>query len=142
MDPFAAFMGHWEPTCGFAEAYAAWCAKRESFATAYVVPDLEPWRDTSGKLITGRRAWREHLRALGLEEYGHGDLKAATERFAAKQARKQALGPLPSAPVDVMKARPSEPSRAARRLQERLYGRPEPDRRTLIGMAIEERTRK
>jgi hypothetical protein len=145
-DPFAYFMDVYAPSCGVEEAFRSWLIKNEQHEAPYVMPDIEPFKDTSGKEITGRAAWREHLRATGTQEMGHADLKAATERHAA--ARREHWDRLNraarEAPAVAMpeRAAPVEPSRAAQRVMERLHGRPMPDRPTLIKIAIEERMRK
>jgi hypothetical protein len=143
-DPFASFMAHWIPTLGNEEAFAAWVAKDEERTAAYVLPDFEPFKDTTGKVITGRRAWREHLAATGAVELGHSDLEKSrdswTKRKAGLQARRDAASAVAPA-VDPKDARPVAPSDAARRVMARLHGRPAPDRKTLIQIAIEERRR-
>lgn len=145
-DPFNQFMTMWAPSVGVEEAFRCWKIKDEEFQAAYVIPDLEPFKDTSGKHIGGRRAWREHLKSTGTEEMGHADLKTLTERHTARRdaykGRMQAAT-AQSTPVPVSKdARPVEPSKTAYRVMERLAGRPIPDRPTLIKIAIEERMRK
>ena len=148
MDPFAQFMDIYAPSCGVEEAFRSWLIKtgQEGQEAPYVIPDIEPFRDTSGKQITGRRAWREHLRSTGTQEMGHADLKAATERHeVSKQAYRERMGRATSeAPVMATPATavPVVPSRTSQRVMERLYGRPTPDRQTLIKIAIEERMRK
>lgn len=47
----------------------------EPKADFHVMPDLEPWRDTSGTYITGRAHWREHLKRTNTTEYGVEELR-------------------------------------------------------------------
>ena len=145
-DPFSYFMDIYAPSCGIEEAFRSWLIKNEQQDAPYVMPDIEPFMDTSGKHISGRSAWREHLRSTGTQELGHADLKRQVEHHeAAKLAHRERMGiamreappmPIPSSAVSL------EPSRAAQRVMERLHGRPTPDRQTLIKIAIEERMRK
>lgn len=145
-DPFAYFMDVYAPSCGVSEAFRSWCIKSEQQQAPYVIPDIEPFVDTSGKFIAGRNAWREHLRSTGAQELGHSDLKKQVERHeAAKQAHREHMGiVMRSAPpiATPPSAAPVAPSASARRVMERLHGRPTPDRVTLIKIAIEERMRK
>lgn len=145
-DPFAYFMDVYVPSCGLEEAFRSWLIKNEQQEAPYIMPDVEPFMDTSGKYITGRSAWREHLRSTGSQEFGHADIKRQQERHeAAKQAyRERMMRASQVAPAMRISdsARPVAPSRTAQRVMERLHGRPAPDRQTLIKIAIEERMRK
>ena len=140
-DPFARFMEMWAPSCGVDEAFSCWLMKEQEREAPYVIPDIEPFKDTSGKYITGRKSWREHLVRTGTIELGHSDLKRQTELH---EARKDAYRSRPvEAPVRAnVIQNTAEPSKTAIRVMERLHGRPPPDRKTLIQIAIEERTRK
>ena len=145
-DPFAQFMDFWAGSLGTEEAFAAWLEKDRQHHTAYIAPDIEPFVSNSGKHISGRSAWREHLKATGAIELGASDVRAQTERhlkakaeYQARMTRATAAAPPVSMPE---RAQPLPPSRTAARVMERLHGRPAPDRPTLIRMAIEERTRK
>lgn len=145
-DPFGYFMDVYAPSCGIEEAFRSWLIKDEQQQVPYVVPDIKPFRDTSGKQISGRSAWREHLRSTGTHEMGHADLKTATEHHEiAKQAYRErmehATREAPPMPIHAS-AVPVAPSGTAQRVMERLHGRPVPDRHTLIKIVIEERMRK
>lgn len=145
-DPFVEFMDIYAPSCGVENAFLSWLVKNEQREAPYIMPDIEPFKDTSGKLISGRAAWREHLRSTGTQEFGHADLKKQKEHHeAAKQAYRERMAnatrEAPAMPMPVSAA-PVAPSRAAQRVMERLHGRPTPDRQTLIKIAIEERMRK
>jgi hypothetical protein len=49
--------------------------------TSYqVMPDIQPFKDMTGKVIEGRRQWRDHVKALGGVECGVSDLKREVKR--------------------------------------------------------------
>ena len=113
----------------------------------HIIPDIEPFRDTTGTFIAGRRAWREHLRSGGMQEMGHSDARAfeaahakRRAQHAERMARSQAA--VAAAPqTDVVEGRRDRPRIAAEVLN-RLHGRPTPDRKTLIKIALEEAHRR
>ena len=145
-DPFGQFMDLWAPSVGVSDAFLSWQIKDAEQVAPFIAPDFEPFRDTSGKHISGRRSWREHLASTGTQELGHADLKRMTERHTAlKQAHRvrmdRATREAPPMAADFTTA-PVEPSRTAARVAERLHGRPAPDRRTLIKISMEERMRR
>lgn len=145
-DPFAYFMDVYVPSCGLEEAFRSWLIKNEQHEAPYIMPDIEPFKDTSGKFITGRSAWREHLRETGAQEFGHADLKKQRERHEeAKHAYRERISHATrEAPVMAISesVRPVALSNTAIRVMNRLHDRPTPDRQTLIKIAIEERIRK
>ena len=144
-DPFRQFMSTWAPSVGIEEAFRCWRLKDDEQRAAYVMPDIEPFRDTSGQYITGRSAWREHLKRTGTIELGHADLKTQAERHLVRQqAHRDRMEQATSAarPMPIPQtAAPVAPSQTAARVAERLHGRPTPDRPTLIKIAMEERMR-
>ena len=145
-DPFARFMEMWVPSVGLEDAFQSWLLKQERHQAHYVFDDLDPFRDTTGVYISGRRAWREHLKATGTTEFGHRDLARETERRIAayqnrREYRERASREAPVVPIS-REATPVGESRTTARVMERLHGRPTPDRPTLIKIAIEERMRK
>ena len=147
-DPFAQFMDLWAPSVGVEDAFHSWGIKEEQQESAYVMPDIEPFRATSGRYISGRSAWREHLARTGNVEMGHADLKRATENHEKRKAREkesltraQKLG-VQAKHVPFEQPVPQERSRMSVRVAERLHGRPAPDRKTLIKIALEEGRRK
>ena len=145
-DPFAYFMDVYAPSCGIQEAFRSWLIKNQRQEAPYVIPDIEPFVDTSGKYISGRSSWKNHLRSTGTQEFGHADLAKLTERHELakvdyKRRMETASREAPAIPIPEH-AIPAEPSMVARRVMERLHGRPMPDRQTLIKIAIEERIRK
>lgn len=111
----------------------------------YVIPDISPFRSNDGTPIKGRAHWREHLKATGQVEMGHSDIKYSQAVHEKKKAAHQqrlstALKQVQMAEVPVVEGRVDRP-RIASRVAERLYGRPTPDRKTLIKIALEERRR-
>lgn len=148
-DPFAYYMDHWVPSLGMSEAFASWCLKDLAFhpssrqrESAFVMTDIRPFLDTTGRQISGRVAWREHLKRLGAVEFGASDLKEATQRqIARKQAAKAYLSGAVQAEVDLRHAVVLPASSLAAKVAERIHNRPMPDRATLIGIAIEENQR-
>lgn len=68
----------------------------EPRAEVHIIPDLEPWKDPSGAVITGRAHWREHLKRTDSLEVGHSDIRAQAERRkmewkTPESGRKEAL---------------------------------------------------
>lgn len=144
-DPFAQFMEHWAPSIGVSDAFLSWLAKQEAHYAPLVMSDIDPFVDNTGTYISGRTQWRNHLKQTGSIEYGPEDIKKAGENhFKRRQEYEDRIKKLPpNAPITPSEtARPVEMSQAARRVLERLDGRPAPDRKTLIQIAIEERMRK
>mgnify|MGYP001612888036 CR=1 FL=1 len=147
-DPFAYYMDHWTPTLGVSEAFASWLIKAQPNQRAlrdmpFVMPDIKPFLDTSGKWIEGRAAWREHLQRLGAVELGLSDLKEATQRqIARKQAAKECLSEMVQTGIDLTHAVVKPPTQLAAKVAERLENRPMPDRATLIGIVVEENQRR
>jgi hypothetical protein len=144
-DPFREYMDIWAPSVGVNEAFNSWLQKSGLTTSAYVVGDIQPFMDTSGKYIEGRAAWREHLAATGSVEFGHSDLRKSAEEWTKKNGEAKARAATASklAPaVDSKDARPVAPSEASRRVMARLHGRAAPDRKTLIQIAMEERGRR
>jgi len=109
----------------------------------YVMPDLEPFRNTDGSLIEGRRQWREHQKATGTMETDAKEMQAQTERWNSKRAdfkarmNKAKPDEVRQVDVPVVEARDYEMSRINRELANRLDGRPMPDRKMLIKLTLE-----
>ena len=145
MDPFALYMDHWAPSVGSLDAFMSWLTKeRASQWSFYVMPDLTPFRDTTGVVIESRAKYREHLKRVGGFELGPSDVAQLTARHqerktahAEKMRRASSAAPV----VDAAPLRPVQSAISAR-VAERLHGRPTPDRKTLINIAIEEATRR
>lgn len=115
---------------------------------AYVQPDLKPWRDTSGKVIEGRRQWREHLKATDTIELDHAAMQEMQSKW---EKRKQAAAEKTKKLADTVIGTWQEPEpipegKPALRLwckvAERLEHRPTPPRKVLIKIILEELRRK
>lgn len=112
----------------------------------YVIPDISPFKSNDGAEIKGRAHWREHLKANGQVEMGHSDIKSLQAAHAKKKAAHQerlskamqAVKVASDVPVTEMRV---DRPRIAVEVANRLHGRPEPDRKTLIRIALEERRR-
>ena len=50
-----------------------------------VMGDIEPFRSPDGVMITGRKQWREHLKATDSIEMGHSDVKYAQQEWNRKK---------------------------------------------------------
>lgn len=107
----------------------------------FVMGDIAPFRDTTGKVIEGRAQWREHLRAMGGVEMGHSDIRQAeashAKRKAAYEARMaRASAAATDAPLPPLDA-PRRRSGVAAEVLGRLHGRPAPARKELIKLTLD-----
>jgi hypothetical protein len=111
----------------------------------YVQDDIQEFRSPDGAMIGGKRQWREHLKRTGTMEMGHSDVRASQEKW---QKRKEAhhekiakAGKMGVQQVETKEGgddiRPAERSRINCEVLNRLEGRPAPDRKTLIKLALE-----
>ena len=112
------------------------------FESHYVQPDIAEFRSNDGAVISGRAAWREHLKSTDSVEMGHADLKHAREQWNKRQEAFQArlkrdTGFVKPVEMSVTEAKQYEMSRINREVANRLEGRPTPDRKTLIQLTIE-----
>jgi hypothetical protein len=108
-----------------------------------VMPDFQPFVSNDGKVIEGRRQWREHLKQTGGLEMGHGDIKKQTETWKNRQASHQAKlakaqSTVTDATADVShNFDPVARSRLSAEVANRLHGKTPPTRRELINLAVE-----
>lgn len=114
-----------------------------------VMPDLKPFKSNDGKVIEGRRQWREHLAQNNLIEWGKSEIADATakhqkrQREAAERAERMARDTLMRTDWDAVQAQqlPTD-ERAKTRLwckvAERIEGREKPTRRQLLRVVVEE----
>ncbi len=109
----------------------------------YVIDDIPAFKANTGARIEGRRQWREHLKERNCEELGHADVKARGEawqkRKAAAEAKKAAIAKY-APPVEVTEAQfeqPMQRSRLHAEVLNRLEGKPQPDRKTLIKLTLD-----
>ena len=106
-----------------------------------IMADLEEFRSPDGARISGRAAWREHLKATGSIEMGHDDMKQVQGRWNqrkqdhAKRIQRDTENVKPAEMPD--DPRPAERSRTSVEMANRLAGRPVPDRKTLIKLTLE-----
>jgi hypothetical protein len=111
-------------------------------AAHHVMGDIEPFQSPDGVYITGRRQWREHLKATDSIEMGHADMKASQEAWAKrKQAHQERLK---GAAEHVREHdRPIDTSAPFKRtglnveVLNRLHGKPEPARKELIKLTMD-----
>lgn len=114
----------------------------------YVIPDIQPFTSNDGARIEGRRQWREHLKAKGLEEFGLSDLSAAQQ--AAEKRKREAIAKVEKLRHEVIgkweEPTPLPESEPVRnrlwcKVAERLEGRDKPTRKQLIRVVVEEMRR-
>lgn len=113
----------------------------QAVAVHHVTPDLEPFRSPDGAFISGRNAWREHLKETDSIELSHSDI---TQSQSAWNSRKEAHQDKLRRAVGVVKAytpsgeaKPVQASRLAVDIANRLHGRPAPGRKELIKLTLD-----
>jgi hypothetical protein len=116
---------------------------------SYVIPDIQPFKDTTGKVIEGRRQWREHLKEIDAVELDKGDLARMQEAQEKKrqahlakveQQTKLQLKTEWQEPQEVQ-SDPNSHKRLWAKVAERLEGRPQPTRKQLLRIVVEEQKR-
>lgn len=112
----------------------------------YVQDDIKEFHSPDGARISGRRQWKEHLKRTGTVEMGHSDMRAQQANWQKRReafAQKVSSGGKFVAPAEPPSGeiRPMERSRVSSEVANRLDGRPAPDRKTLIKIALEEARR-
>ena len=116
----------------------------ERSADFHVMPDIEPFRSTDGAYITGRAAWREHLKRTDSIEMGHSDIARQKEKWDkrksayAEKMKGAPQGTITDAPSEI---RPMAPSRLQIEMANRLHGRRPPERKELIKLTIDQARR-
>ncbi len=109
----------------------------------HVQGDIEEFRSTDGALISGRRQWREHLKATGNIEMGQEDVKRQYERWQSKRStfqdriRQPERSGVSQSNTDVVRAPDLQASQIQKEVANRLDGRPTPDRKMLIKLTLE-----
>jgi len=125
--------------------YASEEYERQAAADYHVMPDFEPFVDSTGTLITGRAHWREHVRRHDAVEMGASDLQAGTAAWDKRKAAAQerySKAAKNAKPVELKgEPRPIQPSRLSIEIANRLHNRPAPDRKTLVQLALSESRR-
>lgn len=111
-----------------------------------VIPDIQPFVANTGEFITGRRAWREHLKRTDGIEMGASDLKAAEDAWKRKKEAfheklNKANGVVKAsegmAISDTSRIGPRNLSKLQTEMLNRLHGRPIPERKELIKLTLD-----
>lgn len=99
-----------------------------------------------GTHIKSRSHWRDHLKQTNAIEMGMSDIKSAEASFAKRKEAHQARLSNPKgvtpANVPYRDGQEVRRSRIAANVLNRLDGRPTPDRKTVIKIALEEARRR
>lgn len=110
----------------------------------HVMPDIEPFQSPDGAYISGRVAWREHLKRTDSIEMGHSDIARQQENWNkrkdahAEKMRNAPQGTVTDAPKEI---RPVERSRLQVEILNRLHGKAAPDRKELIKLTLDQSRR-
>ena len=110
--------------------------------TAMIMPDIQPFRSSDGAYISGRAAWREHLKATGTIEMGHADVAAQRnawnkKREAFQNRLKLSVNAVREASPPVGEIRPIQRTGLNVEIANRLHNRPAPDRKELIKLTLD-----
>lgn len=110
--------------------------------THHVIPDIEPFRDPSGAFISGRRAWREHLKRTDTIELSHSDMKAAQVQWnkrkeAHREKLKGAVQTVQKWDQPTGEIRPVNRSNLMVEMANRLHGRPIPERKEMLKLTLD-----
>lgn len=105
-----------------------------------IMNDTGEFVSSSGKHITSRSGWRDHLKETGSIEMGHGDIQKSQENWQKRKAafRERLKGEgvreveAPSGEI-----RPLDRSRINAEVRNHLEGRPIPDRKTLLKLTLD-----
>lgn len=119
-------------------------AERAEAKSAFVMPDIAPFKSPDGAYIAGRRAWREHLKATDSIEMSHSDVKDAQAKWnKRKEAHRERLKGSEQCIADAEKympkgeVRPYQPSRLNVEMANRLHGRPAPSRKEMLILTMQ-----
>ena len=111
-----------------------------------IMPDLPEFQSVDGVVISGRAAWREHLKKTDCVEMGHSDMKAAQESW---EKRKEAHNARLKGQLAISQKfnQPSETREFKRsnlnvEMANRLHGRPPPERIEMLKMTLDQMKRK
>lgn len=134
------------PACGYGNGHHE--GYFSEFPGVEVMPDIQPFISPDGKFVTGRKQWRDHLKATDSIEMGHSDVKVAKEGW---QKRKEAQFDRVKNAVGVVSQwndantknldAPIRRSNLAVEMANRLHNRPTPDRKTMIKLTLDEMKR-
>ena len=117
-------------------------AAMKEYDAPLVMPDIAPFRSPDGAYISGRAAWREHLKATGCIEMGHSDVAAAQKtwgkRREAFQDRLKGSGDaVREASAPAGEIRPIQRTALNVEIANRLFNRPAPERKELIKLSLD-----
>ena len=111
-----------------------------------VMGDITPFMSPDGKMIEGRKQWRDHLKRTDSIEMGHSDVKYAQAEWNKKKEvhRDRLRGQLatvqefdrPGAPIAAVKM-----SNLNVEMANRLHNRPMPERKEMIKMTLDQMKR-
>ena len=111
-----------------------------------VMGDIAPFMSPDGKMIEGRKQWRDHLNRTESIEMGHSDVKYAQAEWNKKKEvhRDRLRGQLatvqefdrPGAPISAVKM-----SNLNVEIANRLHNRPMPERKEMIKMTLDQMKR-
>jgi len=110
--------------------------------THLVMGDIDPFQSPDGAYITGRRQWRDHLKATDSIELSHADMKASQENWHRRKSdfRKKlesSANTVREAAEIPVSTRPYDRSRLSTEMLNRLHGKPEPMRKELIKLTLD-----
>lgn len=115
-------------------------------ADHHIIPDIAPFRSPDGALITGRAQWREHLKRTDSIEMGRSDVKVAQENWGKrKEAFRDRLRESAKAVANYTETHtemcPINRTALNVEMANRLHGRPEPARKELIKLTLDQAKR-
>jgi hypothetical protein len=128
------------------ESYEATPGAYRGETITAVMGDIEPFRSPDGVMITGRKQWREHLKATDSIEMGHSDVKYAQQEWNRKKEiqRERLKGQVATVQEFDRPGAPIAPMRMSNlnvEMANRLHNRPMPERKEMIKMTLEQMKR-
>ena len=128
------------------EPYEATAGAYRGETITAVMSDIEPFRSPDGVMITGRKQWREHLKATDSIEMGHSDVKYAQQEWNRKKEvqRERLKGQVATVQEFDRPGSPIAPMRMSGlnvEMANRLHNRPMPERKEMIKMTLEQMKR-
>ena len=128
------------------EPYEATAGAYRGETITAVMNDIEPFRSPDGVMITGRKQWREHLKATDSIEMGHSDVKYAQQEWNRKKEvqRERLKGQVATVQEFDRPGSPIAPMRMSNlnvEMANRLHNRPMPERKEMIKMTLEQMKR-
>ena len=131
-----------------AEYHGSECVFSESDVvnkSTEIMPDFAEFKSPDGAIISGRAAWREHLKKTDCIEMGHTDMRTAQENWSKRKAAHNdrlkgqlAVSQQFDQPNEI---REFKRSNLSVEMANRLHGRPPPDRIEMLKMTLEQMKR-